>query len=42
MLRLKCIKHRLNENDNKRTQIELMQLSDGNPYNDEVKNVRTK
>ena len=30
------------ENDNKRTQIELMQLSDGNPYNDEIVNVRTK
>lgn len=27
------------ENDTKRTQIELMQLYDGNPYNDEVKNV---
>lgn len=27
------------ENDTKRTQIELLQLSDGNPYNDEVKNV---
>ena len=27
------------ENDNKRTEIELMQLYDGNPYNDEVKNV---
>lgn len=27
------------ENDTKRTQIELMQLSDGNPYNDEVKNI---
>ena len=27
------------ENDNKRTQIELMQLYDGNPYNDEVKNI---
>lgn len=26
------------ENDTKRTQIELMQLYDGNPYNDEVKN----
>ena len=30
------------ENDNKRTQIELLQLSDGNPYNDEIVNVRTK
>ena len=27
------------ENDTKRTQIELMQLYDGNPYNDEIKNV---
>ena len=27
------------ENDTKRTEIELMQLYDGNPYNDEVKNV---
>ena len=27
------------ENDNKRTEIELMQLYDGNPYNDEVKNI---
>lgn len=27
------------ENDTKRTQIELMQLYDGNPYNDEVRNV---
>ena len=27
------------ENDTKRTQIELMQLYDGNPYNDEVKNI---
>ena len=27
------------ENDTKRTQIELMQLYDNNPYNDEVKNV---
>ena len=27
------------ENDSKRTEIELMQLYDGNPYNDEVKNV---
>ena len=27
------------ENDTKRTQIELLQLSDGNPYNDEVKNI---
>ena len=27
------------ENDTKRTDIELMQLYDGNPYNDEVKNV---
>ena len=27
------------ENDTKRTQIELMQLNDGNPYNDEVKNI---
>ena len=27
------------ENDNKRTQIELMQLYDGNPYNDEIKNI---
>ena len=26
------------ENDTKRTEIELMQLYDGNPYNDEVKN----
>lgn len=26
-------------NDSKRTEIELMQLYDGNPYNDEVKNV---
>ena len=30
------------ENDNKRTEIELLQLKDGNPYNDEVVNVRTK
>ncbi len=29
------------ENDTKRTEIELLQLHDGNPYNDEVKNVRT-
>jgi hypothetical protein len=29
-------------NDNKRTEIELLQLKDGNPYNDEVVNVRTK
>lgn len=27
------------ENDTKRTQIEYMQLYDGNPYNDEVKNI---
>ena len=27
------------ENDTKRTQIEFLQLSDGNPYNDEVKNI---
>ena len=27
------------ENDTKRTQIEMMQLYDGNPYNDEVKNI---
>lgn len=27
------------ENESKRTEIELMQLYDGNPYNDEVKNV---
>lgn len=27
------------ENDTKRTEIELLQLRDGNPYNDEVKNV---
>ena len=27
------------ENDTKRTQIELMQLYDNNPYNDEVKNI---
>ena len=27
------------ENDTKRTEIELMQLYDGNPYNDEVRNV---
>ena len=27
------------QNDTKRTEIELMQLYDGNPYNDEVKNV---
>ena len=27
------------ENDSKRTQIELMQLYDNNPYNDEVKNI---
>ena len=27
------------ENDTKRTEIELMQLNDGNPYNDEVKNI---
>lgn len=27
------------ENDSKRTEIELMQLYDGNPYNDEVKNI---
>ena len=27
------------ENDTKRTQIELLQLYDGNPYNDEVKNI---
>ena len=27
------------ENDTKRTEIELMQLHDGNPYNDEVKNI---
>lgn len=27
------------ENDTKRTEIEIMQLYDGNPYNDEVKNV---
>lgn len=27
------------ENDSKRTEIELMQIYDGNPYNDEVKNV---
>ena len=27
------------ENDTKRTEIELMQLYDGNPYNDEVKNI---
>lgn len=27
------------ENDTKRTQIELLQLQDGNPYNDEVKNI---
>ena len=27
------------ENDSKRTEIELMQLYDGNPYNDEVRNV---
>ena len=26
------------ENDTKRTEIELMQLYDGNPYNDEVRN----
>lgn len=30
------------ENDNKRTEIELLQLKDGNPYNDEVVNIRTK
>lgn len=28
------------EQDKKRTEIELLQLSDGNPYNDEVKNIR--
>ena len=27
------------ENDTKRTEIELMQLYDGNPYNDKVKNI---
>ena len=27
------------ENDTKRTEIELLQLRDGNPYNDEVKNI---
>ena len=27
------------ENDTKRTEIELLQLNDGNPYNDEVKNI---
>ena len=27
------------ENDSKRTEIELLQLRDGNPYNDEIKNV---
>lgn len=27
------------ENDTKRTEIELLQLSDGNPYNDKIKNV---
>lgn len=27
------------ENDTKRTEIELMQLYDGNPYNDQVKNI---
>ena len=27
------------ENDTKRTQIELMQLYDGNPYNDQIKNI---
>ena len=27
------------QNDTKRTEIELMQLYDGNPYNDEVKNI---
>lgn len=30
------------ENDNKRTEIELLQLHDSNPYNDEVTNIRTK
>ena len=30
------------ENDTKRTEIELLQLNDGNPYNDEIVNVRTK
>ena len=27
------------ENDSKRTEIEMMQLYDGNPYNDEIKNL---
>ena len=27
------------ENDTKRTEIELMQLYDGNPYNDKVRDV---
>ena len=27
------------ENDTKRTEIELLQLKDGNPYNDEVVNI---
>lgn len=32
-------KENKSENDTKRTEIELRQLADGNPYNDEVKNI---
>ena len=35
----RTFKEAKSENDTKRTEIELMQLHDGNPYNDEVKNI---
>lgn len=35
----RAYKEKQAENDTKRTEIEFMQLYDGNPYNDEVKNV---
>lgn len=33
-------KESITRNDNRRTEIELAQIHDGNPYNDEVVNVR--
>lgn len=35
----RTFKEAKSENDTKRTEIELLQLHDGNPYNDEVKNI---
>jgi hypothetical protein len=33
-------KENVAKNDDKRTEIELLQLSDGNPYNDKITNIR--